>query len=50
MGGGGQDTEDYGKISSKQLNGGEGFIYELILVKEPTLGAVPDQGWNNANS
>ena len=41
-GGGVNDTEGYGKISSKQLNSGAGFISDVILATEPRIGAVPE--------
>ena len=47
---GGQDTEGDGKISSKELKGGEGFRSYVILATEPRLKALPDQGCNNTTS
>ena len=48
--GGGQETKDDRKRSSKQLKYGAGFRSDIILATEPRIRAVPDRGWNNNTS
>ena len=39
-----------GKISIKRLNVGEGFRSYVTFATEPSIGVVPNQGWNITTS